>query len=57
MNIMADNGAKVFINGQVVWDDLTDNHDVSPNWNQDMLLPNKGVLKEGRNVVAVQVSN
>lgn len=57
LKLMSDNGAKVFINGKVVFDDLSANHNVDPQWNQDMLLADKSAFKEGRNVVAVQVSN
>lgn len=47
-------GARVFINGDMVHDDLTRNHEVDPTWNQIYTL--KGWLKAGTNVIAAQVS-
>lgn len=56
LKVLSDNGARVFVNGVMVHDDLTADHDAEY-WNGVKELKASGLLVAGENVIAVQVSN
>ena len=54
LRLMSDNGARVFINGAVVANDLAADHEIRTSWNTVKTLP-AGTLVAGTNVIAAAV--